>query len=495
MSIGSSANVGRPARSRLVRSTWLALLASVAVGWLGAQQYRPAPRFEGKTIPEPPSQGQPWTAPATKLPKFLVTATGLLFEGGVADPRGCEYRLVEIGNNAIVKARGFVLPERADTPGRFAVCWDGQVYPAMTVGDPADLDGDIKDLAANLKRMREAGANRSDQGVSWGFPREGQKYYGAAGVSDHSPIKLCLLLRLGRADLAEALFAAGTAWTPEPRARDLTDYKISYLTLAVGWAGSAFGRLVGAHMRGDDVIALDAARRLARFRDLATARADAMGFPRGDRQDRSGTGPAPRFSFLTQLDALLRDQERRAKMPPRGPIPRKGGDLSARVAALIRDLDQIDEQQMMSPGAAHPGSSPLVKDLIAEGDPAVAPSWRSWSPTTGSRARSATVGALERFVHPVHEAAFAALIGILKTGSSTTSAPTGGGRSTPRGRPSPVRSASSGKRRARSRWSSGGTGPCSTTRPGRLAGWRRPGGSSSRTSRRACQSPSPAPSQ
>ena len=38
-------------------------------------------------IPEPPSQGQPWTAPATKLPKFLVSATEILFEQGVADPR------------------------------------------------------------------------------------------------------------------------------------------------------------------------------------------------------------------------------------------------------------------------------------------------------------------------------------------------------------------------------------------------------------------------
>ncbi len=91
------------------------------------------------------------------------------------------------------------------------------------------------------------------------------------------------------------------------------------------------------------MIALDTARRLARFRDLATAKAEAMGFPRGNQQFPGGAGPAPRFYFLTQLDDLLRDQERRATMPPRGPIPRKGGDPSARIAALIRDLDQIDE--------------------------------------------------------------------------------------------------------------------------------------------------------
>ena len=65
-------------------------------------------------MPEPPSQGEPWTAPATKLPKFLVSATGILFEQGVADPRGCEYREVEVGGDWIVKAHGFVLPERAE---------------------------------------------------------------------------------------------------------------------------------------------------------------------------------------------------------------------------------------------------------------------------------------------------------------------------------------------------------------------------------------------
>ena len=52
------------------------------------------------------------------------------------------------------------------------------------------------------------------------------------------------------ADLAEALFAAGTNWTPDVRARDLTDYGISYLTLAVDWAGSAFKRLIGAYACG-----------------------------------------------------------------------------------------------------------------------------------------------------------------------------------------------------------------------------------------------------
>ena len=270
----------------------------------------------------------------------------------MADPRGCEYRQVEIGTNSIVNARGFVLPERADTPGRFVVCWDGLIYPAVTVGEPADLDRDIKDLAAHLKRTREAGpSNRFMPGGLLGLPRGRARITtGVAGVDNQSPIKICLLLRLGRADLAEALFAAGTTWTPKPRTRDLTNYGMSYLTLAGDWAGSAFERLIGAHVRGDDAIALDLARRLAKFRDLASAKAEALGFPLAGSAEPRRHRARPRFYFLSQLDDLLRDQERRAKLPARGPIPKKGGDPSARIAALIRDLDQIDEHQMGGPG-------------------------------------------------------------------------------------------------------------------------------------------------
>ena len=255
-----------------------------------------------------------------------------------------------------MKARGFVLPERADAPGRFVVCWDGLVYPALTVGDPADLDRDIKDLAASMRRRGSAGkSNRFPGSFPGASPAEGRTTTASrASTTTRRSSSACC------SDSAAPTWPRpssppGRPGRPEPRARDLTDYGISYLTLAVDWAGSAFGRLIGAHMRGDDVIALDAARRLARFRDLASARADAMGFPQGSAEP-GGAGPAPRFYFLTQLDELLRDQERRAKMPPRGPIPRKGGDPSARIAALIRDLDQIDEQQMCRPARPIPAA-------------------------------------------------------------------------------------------------------------------------------------------
>ncbi len=66
-----------------------------------------------------------------KVPRL---GDGALFEQGMADPRGCEYREVEVGEWIIVKTRGFVLPQRPGEAGRFVVRWDGVVYPALSVG-------------------------------------------------------------------------------------------------------------------------------------------------------------------------------------------------------------------------------------------------------------------------------------------------------------------------------------------------------------------------
>lgn len=166
------------------------------------------------------------------------------------------------------------------------------------------------------------------------------------------------------------------------------------------------------------MIALDAARRLTRFRDLATAKADELGFPRQERQSRRGAEPAPRFTFLSQLDWILRDQERRATMTKRGPIPSKGGDPIARISALIRDLDQIDVQPMLSRGAPPFGATRLVHDLIDEGDAAVEPLLKVLEVDDRLTRSVSSYGrgiSNDRFVHPVYEVAFAALSSALKT--------------------------------------------------------------------------------
>lgn len=72
----------------------------------------------------------------------------------MADPRGCSYREIEVGignvwsgDGGVVSTHGWVLPSRGDQ--RFAVCWNGLVYPAVSVGTNADLEADVTMLETN----------------------------------------------------------------------------------------------------------------------------------------------------------------------------------------------------------------------------------------------------------------------------------------------------------------------------------------------------------
>ncbi len=359
-------------RGRIVLAAFVALLA----GWM-AQGFA----GEGEDLPTPPGQAEPWSPPATGLPGFLISATRTLFEQGLADPRGCDYRAIDVrvgeiwGPGAgIARTHGWVLPRMTGRREDFAVCWNGLVYPVAALGEKADLDADLRSLVDSLKaaraKARNAGPGRAFGGFMGGDGAIAEGH--AVDVGQPIAIKLCLLLRLGRSDLAESLFAACTVWKPGGARRDLTDYGISYLTLASDWAWFLFDRAAGAHMRGDDRVALADSRLLTAASEQIEARAEAMGFPRDQRRFGSRTSH-PYLGFLDQLDALRQDQERRAREPRRGEVPPPGGDATTRIAALIRDLDQIAERQNSQPGWIGLGLAPAVRALIAEGDAAVEP--------------------------------------------------------------------------------------------------------------------------
>ena len=267
------------------------------------QDRKEAPKFTGKAIPDAPSQTVAWTSPPTKLPRSLTDATSALFDLGAADPRGCEYREVEIGNWQVEKARGFVMPERPGDTGRFVVGWDGVVRPAISVGDAADLEADVGALAAALKTSRESpdyheyesvGASSNSPVVTRTHHRDVVPAFldrrGPETAIPRSPFSLCMLLRLGRADLAESLLAAATGWTPEKVVPDVNAEYVGYAYLSGQWADVLYHRLVASHARGDDVVALDAGRRLDRFRKGVDARkakrGAGCGFPlKKDRRD------------------------------------------------------------------------------------------------------------------------------------------------------------------------------------------------------------------
>ena len=107
----------------------------------------------------------------------------------------------------------------------------------------------------------------------------------------------------------------------------MTNYGMSYLTLAVDWAGSGFGRLINAHRRGDDVIALDLARRLVKFRDRAEMKAKALGFPLAARMNRGGTGFRTSISSTSWANSMICSATRSG-----GPSSRLGGRSPSREA-------------------------------------------------------------------------------------------------------------------------------------------------------------------
>ena len=358
----------------------------------------------------------------------------------MADPRGCAYREVEAGEDSLIKVHAFVLPGRPGDGGRFAVGWDGVVYPVFAVGPPADLDADVRaltDAVSKARREAEApGARRF--GYSGGFEapyRAVHSLFGASGPApsdSRSPLKVCMLLRLGRADLAEKLFAAGTKWTPEMTGRDLTDYHVTFLSLANEWAGIVFDRLVAAHERGHDAVALDAAHRASAFQQAVDTRAEAIGFQRPEPRF-GASGPVSYVASLELLPALLADHERRATEPVRVPIPARGGDPALRIAAQIRDFDQIHVMQWSNPGSANPGSDRIVQQVIAEGDPAVEPLLAALlSDMRLTRSVSRSQGHV--YVHPVTDAIHAALVGILKANRFLDSDDEYAARRTPEGR-------------------------------------------------------------
>ena len=203
---------------RRIARLGLALLASLAIPGVSSAQeeeFRAAPLFEGNRLPDPPRQKEPWTPPETKLPRFLVAATATLFDQGLADPRGCEYRSIEItagsvwgGQGGIASTKGWVLPAIDGEKQRFAVAWSGLVYPVVKVGAPADLAADVLALAdAAVDGRADVASKARRQGGIPAFSGFGAYGTNNEGAAVHPrtlhPIRACLLLRLGRADLAE----------------------------------------------------------------------------------------------------------------------------------------------------------------------------------------------------------------------------------------------------------------------------------------------------
>lgn len=342
---------------------------------LAAEELRAVPRLASTRIPEPPEQRTPWAPPRSDLPESLITAASVLFEQGVADPRGCEYRAIEIVTSGsswlapvqLTNTFGWLLPARPDERQRFAVCWNGLVYPVVSVGKPADVS---RQMGAAIDEFAKNPAG-SRGAASFGIGAYG--LLGDVSMDRRStlhntldPLKACLLLRLGHTVLAKRLWDVWQLADAPVGAETGGEGKQDdpYLLLAANWAWDLFDRAIHAHIVCDDNLALASATELVRIRPLIQAEAKRRGFSR----DKATTaGYDGKLSFLDSLDSLMADQRRRADHVHAGSERKQSSSRNAHIRHLIANLENL---RTTGNGVA---CSPTVKSLIAQRDMAVKP--------------------------------------------------------------------------------------------------------------------------
>ena len=394
---------------------------------------RASPAFTANALPQPPQQHAAWTPPDSKLPASYLTATASLFEQGLADPRGCQYQEIEVGtgnvwsgDGGIVKTHGWVLP--GNSKPQFAIGWNGLVYPVVSVGTNADLAADVRMATTN-------------GWVGWqsALPEGVALNPGAL-----QGVKGCLLLRLGEVDLATEYWLAlehrGAASAHQVLRRFSETNSVAYTneiklpgndpyqTWAGDWVWSMFDRMICAHERGDERLALADARQLVAVQPLVEAECARRGFKRQPYWDsRRSKELQPYVTFLDQLAELHADLERREKEGPRVRAVFAGltniTDHAERVRVLIRDLDLVQARQWGQPGGISLAADAIVSALIGEGDAAV-DALLDCLERDQRLTRSVSFGRdfhRGRTVHSVKQAAWVSLQTILQAGFSNAS--------------------------------------------------------------------------
>jgi hypothetical protein len=213
-----------------------------------------------------------------------------LFDAGLADPRGGEYRQIEIGPPAHPSTtHAWYFPQG------FAVCWDGLVHRAAHPGAKANL---ASDAASGLGKYWTERPSDSP----W----------------DADLVGVVLLLRLGKPELARQLLTKVSAPQARRPARSESEKrrldKLAWLEAAgVPWLSGAFHQAVEAHALADDQFAIEISdvllRAHAKFETSWTGLCPA-----------DGTDCRSPVAFLEPVPDLRADSERRLSEPPRPPF-------------------------------------------------------------------------------------------------------------------------------------------------------------------------------
>jgi len=378
-------------------------------------------------LPAPPRQNAPWNPPAGNLPKHLVEDTNTLFSQGLADPRGCDYRVVKVrvggsqgSVSEVVTTHAWVLPANTASKSRFAVCWNGLVYKVLYVGGPADVTADIEH---DMRSISDANA------AIMHYPSLPFSEADAVSYSSMFPIKVCFLLRTGHAKLAGLYWKAWAAGPPADIPSQYAGVISPYFQLSEDWTWSLYDRAVRAHMIGEHKIAVESAAALQTVLPGITSKLAKRGESAFATPWHSQNGES--------LKALLDDEARRIPEAPR-PHPKPAQDIlfiaagSSSVSAphkdnrsaaekarwlkiLMSDLEDVSAAQMSLPGGPDLASDPVVQELAGMGDMAVEPLLDALE-NDNRLTRSVGWGAWRGYYFvPVRSAAYTALCGILQT--------------------------------------------------------------------------------
>ena len=363
-------------------------LPFTAIAWGQTTSPKDSSLLSEQTIPEPPRQKEAWKPPATKVPDNFVKAAALLFEQGLADPRGCEYRAIELTDGT--HAHGWVLPAKDGDRQRFAIRWNGLVRPLVSVGDKVDLKKD-----AVIPSEQQGPSETEDS--SWQLWGRGDVF-------------TALLLRLGEGDLASQLWAAH--YPLPPTGNQVEAKEEPYPELASVWGWHQFHDGEVAYQDGDDAAALLRFRKAMAFIKVAEPEAKKRGF------EPRWRGKRFLDEYMDALPGMVADLERRVKDGKReaavcfgpGRIP----DPQQRIAALILRLDEVKAPTWGLNHAIIPNfeRDPIVVALIREGEPAVEPLLKCY--VTDKRL-TRSIGSSGGYCRcePVSEPAYVALAAIL----------------------------------------------------------------------------------
>lgn len=307
------------------------------------------PPINGQTHPLAPQQNAPWSHGNDDFSNAVAT----LFEQGLADPRGLEYREIEVavgepwnGGGSPFKTHGWLLPKEGKN-GQFAIAWNGLIYPVVRVGSRADLHKDFAPTSKTPPLYTGSFHQALEKdSIDFRFP---------------AALKMVLLARLGETEIVNR-------FSPLMKPQYHSDL---YLDVARDWTWFAFERAVCAHERGDDRLALADAQLLTKVQPLIETEAKRRGF-QSQTNFSNSRFPNRAFAalpFLEQLPLLLSDSQRRVANPKAVIASSK----DASIATLIVNLENVSARQDGQPGGVSVTSDARVQALVQKGNEAIEP--------------------------------------------------------------------------------------------------------------------------